>query len=597
MKAVRYIALARQAGADSGGHWQHLKSLVSGIEGFHLAVDTDLLHVATSQDRPLRTGDQGVILGRLFEREERAVGQLEPDAANCLASEIVQRLCEAYWGHYVCLVQHPDGEGISVFRAPLGALPCFMVGFAGGLAIASDVDLLIACGLFRPAIDWDEVLRHLMVRDLVWPETCLSGLRELRGGQKLSLSRSGQDIEDVWSPAVFAKRDKLIRDPDTAARTVRETVCSSVASLASGEAGILLMLSGGLDSSLLASALTRQDVPVTCITFVTGDATGDERRYARQVCSALGLPLVEGWRNLAGIDVSRSDASELPRPTERMFFQESRRLCEEAAADAGATAIFNGGGGDNIFCSLRSGAPAADRLLTGGTGFLSTVRNLSRLTEESSPAVMADAVRRAWFGKPALRILHDPSLLSPDAVDAAHSRSQHPWLQHADQLLPGSAQHLRLLACAQDIVEGGRLSDRLPMGSPLLSQPLAEACLSMASWLWFDAGHNRAVARHGFADVLPAEVIWRRSKGTPDAFTARIFDANRLKLREILSQGELVRRGLVDLPAILAVIKDRRPVHGHAFRRVLQLADVEAWAADWIAIGHRQPGIPLTQAG
>jgi asparagine synthase (glutamine-hydrolysing) len=79
--------------------------------------------------------------------------------------------------------------------------------------------------------------------------------------------------------------------------------------------------------------------------------------------------------------------------------------------------------------------------------------------------------------------------------------------------------------------------------------------------------------------------VWRRSKGTPDAFAARIFDTNRKKLREILSGGELFRRGLVDLPAILEVLDDPRPVHGHAFRRLLQFADVEAWATGWNASG------------
>lgn len=567
----------------SDDRWQKLIRRVSDIEGLRLADRNDLLHVVTSDDSPLHIGGHGVVVGRLFERDGREVAQLGPEACDRIVGSAGQSLCADYWGPYVCILRQKDGDRISVLRAPLGALPCYLVAFEGGVALASDVDLFIACGLLRPVIDWDEVLRHLMVRDLVWPETCLSGLRELRGGQQLLLSEEGLAIQDVWSPTTFARRDHQMRDPIAAARIVRDTVCNSVASLASGEAGIVLMLSGGLDSSVLAAALTRQDVPVTCITLVTGDATGDERRYARQVCAALGLSLVEGWRDLAGIDVGRSDARGLPRPTERMFFQESRRLCEQAAAEAGATAIFNGGGGDNIFCSLRSGAPAADRLLTGGSGFLSTVRDLSHLTQESRQTVMMDAVRRAWFGKPTIRLSHDTSLLSPDVVEAAHPPWRHPWLESAAELLPGSAQHLRLVACAQDIAEGAQPWDRLPMISPLMVQPLVEACLSIASWLWLDAGHNRAVARHAFADVLPEDVAWRRSKGTPDAFTARIFDANRRKLREILSGGELVRLGLVDLPAILEVLDDPRPVHGHSFRRVLQLADVEALAAGWIA--------------
>lgn len=585
MRPVRYIAMARQAGSGPDGRWQQLKRTVSAMDGLHLASSSDLLHVATNEDSLLRIGDHGVILGRLFERSGREVRKLPPGDCEKIAWHAGETLCADYWGPYVCALHHPDGERVSALRAPLGSLPCYMVEFEGGAAIASDIDLLIACGLYRPAVDWDEVFNHLLVRDLVWPETCLSGLTELRGGQQVTLSRDGMAIEEVWSPARFARRERRILDHGAAAQMVREAVCTSVASLASGEAGILLMLSGGLDSSVLAAALSHQTVPVTCLTLVTGDVTSDERRYAGQVCDTLGLPLVEGWRDLAGIDVGRSDAGGLPRPTERMFFQESRRLCEEAAAVAGATVILNGGGGDQIFCSLRSGAPATDRLRTGGGGFFATVRDISRLTQESERVVLIDAVRRFWSRRPSIRMPRDTSLLSGDALDAARPPGFHPWLQQAEDLLPGNAQHLRLLAYAQDIAEGGHLTNRLPMASPLMAQPVVEACLSTASWLWFEEGHNRAVARHAFADVLPAEVIWRRSKGTPDAFAARIFDANRRKLREILSGGDLVRRGLVDLPAILEEIDDPKPVHGHAFRRVLQFADVEAWAAGWVASG------------
>ncbi|MGK4422636.1 asparagine synthase-related protein, partial [Klebsiella pneumoniae] len=73
-------------------------------------------------------------------------------------------------------------------------------------------------------------------------------------------------------------------------------------------------------------------------------------------------------------------------------------------------------------------------------------------------------------------------------------------------------------AFAQSYVEGHDPQDLLPTVSPLLSQPLVETCLGVPSWLWFEGGRNRVVARRAFAGDLPADVIWRRSKGTPDSF-------------------------------------------------------------------------------
>ena len=586
MKPVRYIALVRLATVERGV-LPDLERRIQTLDGFRIVQEDERLQVATDQYPHIDLGTRGLILGSLFERGGTPVRK--PDRATCdrVAAGRGQALIDDYWGPYIAFLPNAGRRGLDIVRAPLGALPCYMVEIEGGLALASDVGLLIACGLFRPAVAWTEVLRLLLVRDLLWPETCLLGLRELNGGQRLSISDDEMRIEEVWSPWTFATRERQIEDAYQAACTIREISEACVSASTADEAGILLMLSGGLDSSILAAALARQARPVHCITFVSEDATGDERRYARQLCDALGLPLEEGWRDLSRIDVSRSDGRRLPRPTQRMFFQESRRLVEEAALRLGATAIVNGGGGDNIFCSLRSGAPAADRLLVEGPGrgFRRTVEDLSRLTQASMWAVAGDAVRRAWLGKPAFRALRDPMLLSPNAVAGGSSSQTHPWLLPPAGTLPGKAQHVRLMAFAQDICEGGDAGDALAMTAPLLAQPLVEACLTVPSWFWLEGGHDRAVARHAFEDQIPTDVAWRRSKGTPDAFAARIFEANRRQLREILSDGELVRQGLVDLQAIHRVIDDPRPVHGHEFRRILQFADIEAWAAGWRTSG------------
>nr|WP_231621797.1 asparagine synthase-related protein [Sphingomonas sp. 37zxx] len=141
--------------------------------------------------------------------------------------------------------------------------------------------------------------------------------------------------------------------------------------------------------------------------------------------------------------------------------------------------------------------------------------------------------------------------------------------------------HVRLIAFAQSFVEGFDPQDALPTVSPLLAQPLVEACLAIPSWLWFEGGRNRVVARRAFAGDLPADIIQRRSKGTPYSFVAQIFETHRAAIRRMLVDGELAKHDMLDLAAVLDVFDDPRPVHGDAFRRVLQFADVEAWARTW----------------
>nr|WP_254657209.1 asparagine synthase-related protein [Sphingobium fuliginis] len=49
----------------------------------------------------------------------------------------------------------------------------------------------------------------------------------------------------------------------------------------------LLMLSGGIDSSVLAAALGTHGCPFTCFNLASRGAIGDERHYARMVASHL----------------------------------------------------------------------------------------------------------------------------------------------------------------------------------------------------------------------------------------------------------------------------------------------------------------------
>lgn len=590
MKAPRYVALipaGPQGGAASDlAFATGFARRVRDIPEMQMVHASELLQLASNQVLPVGLQAESLVLGSLFPRGSGdPVARFDGRTADRIASSRGAELVEGFWGSYVAFLTDPDRKGIDIVRAPFGRLPCYMASGAHGLALASDIGLLVDCGFYQPAVAWDEVIHHLLVRDMVRPQTCLAGVQELQGGQRLTVAGGQTGVEQLWSPWTFAGADRQVEDPEPAASAVRDAARISLAAATSGHSGVLLMLSGGLDSSLVAACLARTGMRVHCLTFVTEDATGDERRYARRVCEALGLPLGVGWRDLARIDVMRSDACRLPRPSVRMFFQESRRLALAAAREAGATAILNGGGGDHVFCSLQSGGPAADRLLTSGPGsaFWQTCQDISRLAPASLWSVVADAVARAWLGKPAFRSFRDIALLSGEAVAAAAPPTADPWLRLPSGALAGKAQHVRLVALARGIAEGGDVQEDVPMLSPLLAQPLVEACLAVPSWLWFGGGHNRVVARRAFATELPPDILWRRSKGTPDAFTARIFDRNRSKLRDMLAGGQLVARGIVDPDRLLCVLDDPRPVQGDAFRRVLQLADVEAWANGWTA--------------
>jgi asparagine synthase (glutamine-hydrolysing) len=172
-------------------------------------------------------------------------------------------------------------------------------------------------------------------------------------------------------------------------------------------------------------------------------------------------------------------------------------------------------------------------------------------------------------------------MLSKDALGTLHSALEHPWLPPPANALPGSAGQIGVLLAALSLVQSPSALGT-PWRSILLAQPIVEACLSIPTWLWFERGRNRAVARHAFAPLLPASIAWRASKGAMDSFVVEIFEANRAKATAMVLDGHLGRSGLIDRDAAERTLRDQGPTRGIAYGRVMQFVDVEAWLASWM---------------
>jgi asparagine synthase (glutamine-hydrolysing) len=258
-------------------------------------------------------------------------------------------------------------------------------------------------------------------------------------------------------------------------------------------------------------------------------------------------------------------------------------IATEVAAAIGAAAVLDGGGGDNVFCSLQSAAPVADCLLAyrGRRHLIRTATSIASIAQVSAIEVLRRAAVRALRPRRRYRWPADRDLLSDAAMPLAVV-PDHPWLYAPDGILPGKAAHVALLAAAQSYVEGFDPELDPPLASPLLAQPLVELCLSVPSWLWFEHGQSRAVARRAFRGALPQHILARRTKGTPDSFVAQLYERHRTTIRARLLDGWLAGNGLLDRAAI-AVLTDGRPLSDQPLHRIMTLFDAEVWAEGWSA--------------
>lgn len=585
---MRYVVLRRSDVEETVDVKGICASL--GLKLVHIGEHVTVFAQLNSQVLELPDG-RGVVLGALYRRESaQAVANLTSDQTQRILESQGRLLLSEFWGGYVAILTIDKID--LVIRDPSGSVPCYYLSQPGLIGLSSDPLLLIKLGLLDPDVDHSYLVDHLRAISLRPSHTGLRGLAELLRGQRL-LIRPGSVVRDaLWSPWDFAIRANRYRHQDGEAEELRGLIESCARGLTAGIDHLLVDLSGGLDSSILAAALEPAR-RITCLNFLTSQASGDESIFASAVANTLGLPLETVQLDVRKVDISTSAVSDLPRPTTRSFLQAWDFQAREVAERIGADGFVNGAGGDNVFCSLQSAAPVADRLLVWRhtAGLVRSAGDLSDLTGCSVLTALRRGVRRAWRMPPKYRWLADREFLVAGAEKLHIDPSLHPWLNVPERGLPGSAAHIALLLQIENHLES---FSRGPMIFPLLAQPIVEWCLSKPSWRWCRGGLNRAIAREAFAERLPEGIARRRDKGTPESFLVDLFEAKKSEIREIIADGLLASWGIIDRPAILRAIDQTEPARDLTHSRILRVVDVEVWARSWNgrrACGER--GIPL----
>jgi asparagine synthase (glutamine-hydrolysing) len=373
-----------------------------------------------------------------------------------------------------------------------------------------------------------------------------------------------------------ARKERRLQRYDDAVRMLREEIRHCIGAWASQSGRILLELSGGLDSSIIAACLHAAGASFSCASFATDDPSGDERRHARRVAARFGVKLHE-------VRLDATHASLLPRArllTPFPRWLSWRALIDDAISEViaaeRADTLFSGGGGDNVFCYLTTAAPAADVLRAFGPGprFLQAASDIARLHRTSFWRAARYAVRKAWWAQPKLWRCNNP-FLAPGV--ASSPPPDHPWFDAAGGAPPGKLEHAASIASAVAISDGGERDLPAPLCYPLLSRPLIETCLGIPTWMWVKGGRNRAVARDAFADMLPPETVSRRTKGDLTGLIAAIYRERKSDIESLLMDGKLAREQIIDRDAVWTRLNNPAPARDAGFTQLVALAAVEAW--------------------
>jgi asparagine synthase (glutamine-hydrolysing) len=461
-------------------------------------------------------------------------------------------LISHYWGRYVAFLRDPDQRTVRVLRAPCGSLPCLGVRLGGLQLYCSWIDDLALVGLEQWSINWTVVCALLCGALPDVRQTGLHGLSQLLGGECVTHDGTRNERAFYWDPV---RTTEVQTGPEGAADLLRSCVVDCVRAWRGCHDKINQTLSGGLDSSIVAASQDRSALDsTTFLNYYLAESDSDEREFARLVASHLGVELIE-WQHDPYLSLQGLlRMHRLPLPPLCLHSLEFSAREAEFCAQQGATAIFGGHGGDQVFYTV-AGAPCAAssvaryglRPRTWGVildaayrdrrsvwrvlreirqhrkqplGFLLGMQ-LGKYRTLLEPEIV-EHIRRAqptWI---------HPLLRDPAGVDPAR-------LVHAEQVLPPDDYY--------DHFCGHTYPDRI---SPILSQPVVELCLRLPRHLLISGGWTRAIARRAFQKDLPHTIVTRREKGSVRDHFRSILRCNIPFLRELLLDGELAKHHIIN---------------------------------------------------
>lgn len=234
-------------------------------------------------------------------------------------------------------------------RDRVGIKPLYLAHAGENLALSSDLRVLDVLGLCRE-IDLDALGAYLILGYVPSPMSIYQGTAKVEPGTTLSWKPGGPvTMQRYWTPPEMTagpQSPDLDELSDLIDRVTQEHMLSDVP--------LGVFLSGGLDSSLIASSLTRNNDSVQALTVGYSAAPEeDEAPIALRTAAKLGLPIQR-------IDLDDQSAPEFIEDTFHALDEPlgysaivSQLAVSTTATKAGLKVVLSGDGGDEIFGGYR----------------------------------------------------------------------------------------------------------------------------------------------------------------------------------------------------------------------------------------------------
>ena len=248
-------------------------------------------------------------------------------------------------GMFTFCVWNDTTDEVYLVRDAFGMKPLYIYEDERMIVFASEIGAILNVSGTDSSLDPRAIRDYLAFRYTLGPYTIYRHIRRVAAGTYVQLSPFGCR-EYAFADLAQDKAGVSPKSYGEAQEELRRLLTASVQSHLIGEVPIALLLSGGVDSSILAAILHRLDAPMAC--FNIGFPEVNEFAYSSAVAQKYGFPmhnieitqetLIDNFRHiLAELDEPIADPAQFP-----LYL-----LCKHVKEYA--TVVLSGEGADELF--------------------------------------------------------------------------------------------------------------------------------------------------------------------------------------------------------------------------------------------------------
>lgn len=241
-----------------------------------------------------------------------------------------------------------DSQNVIMARDRFGEKPLFWSRQVEGIIFSSESNVLAQHPWVNPTLDEMSCTRYLLLGYLPPPYSILQGVRQVRPGHAVCFNlRDMSKVREVLFAQPWDPWPALLPEYGAKSPFGVDLIEDAVTSRRVSDVPAGVLLSGGVDSSLLAASAVRSGWHPPVFTVGFAAESFDESSAAREVSAELGLEhqvkVLEHWDDnrvvsiLRTLDEPLGDSSYLP--TFEVFQLAARR----------SKVVLTGDGGDELF--------------------------------------------------------------------------------------------------------------------------------------------------------------------------------------------------------------------------------------------------------